>query len=184
MRAAVLSRPGVPDYTEFDPPTAVPGHTVVRVTAAGLNPFDVARAAGRIPELRGPYPAVAGHEGVGTVRGRRIYFGRTRSPYGSMAEFALVPDDALVELDPVLPDALAVALGTSGVAAWLALVSRARLAAGETVLVLGATGVVGTLTVQLARILGAGRVVADGRDPTAPARTLDPGGEAKVELSA
>ena len=64
-------------------------------------------------------------------------------------------------LDP----ALAVCLGVSGLAAWLGLEWRGRLAAGETVLVLGASGVVGQIAVQAAKLLGAGRVVAAARNP-------------------
>ena len=81
-------------------------------------------------------------------------------------------------LDP----ALAVCLGVSGMAAWVGLSWRGRLAEGETVLVLGASGVVGQIAVQAARLLGAGRVVAAARDEAALARAGELGADALVRL--
>lgn len=183
MRAAVLAGPGLPVYGVFPEPTPTSGHAVVEVSAAGLNPIDIAVAAGRIPEAQTGFPRVAGHEGVGLVGGRRMYFGRTKTPFGAMGERALAPEDALFEVHDEVPDDLAVALGTSGVAAWLSLTARARLCPGETVLVLGATGVVGTLAVQLARIRGAGRIVAAGRAADSLAAAHSRGADALVDLN-
>jgi NADPH:quinone reductase-like Zn-dependent oxidoreductase len=71
-----------------------------------------------------------------------------------------VPEDAVCELADGVDSVVAAALGNSGLAAWLALEWRAKLVPGETVLVLGATGAVGGAAVQIARELGAGRVIA------------------------
>ena len=92
--------------------------------------------------------------------GRRVYFDAPVAPYGSMAERAVASDDALFDIDDGIDDATAAALGNSGVGAWLAVAWRSRLRPGETVLVLGATGAVGSIAVQAAKQLGAGRVVA------------------------
>jgi NADPH2:quinone reductase len=70
-----------------------------------------------------------------------------------------------VELPDGIDDAVAGCLGVAGIAAWVPLAERARVQEGETVLVLGATGVVGGIGVQAAKLLGAGRVVAAGRNP-------------------
>ncbi len=90
MLAAVLSGPGVPAFGAFPEPCPTTRHTVVEVLAAGLNPVDLALADGRIPELQAGYPRVAGHEGIGLIGDRRVYFGETRLPYGAMGELTLV----------------------------------------------------------------------------------------------
>jgi NADPH2:quinone reductase len=81
-----------------------------------------------------------------------------------MGERTLVEPDELIEVPEGIGDGLAVSFGISGLAAWLALTWRAELQAGESVLVLGASGVLGQIAVQGARLLGAGRVVAAARD--------------------
>jgi NADPH2:quinone reductase len=77
---------------------------------------------------------------------------------------------------------VASALGTPGIAAYLALTKRARVKAGETVLVLGASGVLGAIAVQVARLLGAARIIAGGRDEQALARSRELGADATVDL--
>ena len=138
------------------------------------------------PSRRGPppLPSVVGTEGVGTLAGdgRRVYFDASVAPFGSYAERTLVPADVPIELPDALDDGVAVALGVSGLAAWLPLAWRAQLQPGETVLILGATGVVGQLAVQAARLLGAGRIVAAGRDAEMLARAAQLGADATVDL--
>ncbi|MDW5598720.1 zinc-binding alcohol dehydrogenase family protein [Conexibacter stalactiti] len=183
MRAAVVEQYGTPVAREFDEPTAGEGQVVIAVAAAGVNPVDVARAAGTFYSGRDPLPFVAGGEGVGTLPdGRRVYFDRPVTPFGAIAERALVRSDATIELPDGLDDGLAVALGISGLAAWLPLAWRADLRPGETVLVLGATGVLGLIAVQAAKLLGAGRVVAAGRDAAALERAVAHGADATVRL--
>ena len=185
MRAAVLHEYGTPVFGEFEEPVAGEGQVVVEVAVAGVNPVDVRKAAGAYFAGRPPLPSVAGTEGVGVVAGsgRRVYFDRPVAPFGSMAERALVADDGLVELPDAIDDGLAVALGIAGLAGWLPFTWRARLQPGETVLVLGATGVVGQVAVQAARLLGARRVVAAGRDSELLAHAVALGADATVNLS-
>ncbi len=132
-----------------------------------LNPVDIKVASGgfygNVPSL----PYVPGSEGMGVVRtserlapGTRVRFGASRP--GALAELVAVPEESLVVVPDAVDDAFAAGIGVTGLAAWGSL-RAARLRAGERVLVLGATGMVGRLTVQLARILGAGRVVAAAR---------------------
>jgi NADPH:quinone reductase-like Zn-dependent oxidoreductase len=150
---------------------------VVEVLAAGLNPVDLMRLG------EAELPAVPGNEGVGVLDdGRRVYFERTIAPFGSFAERALVDAARSIPLPDALDDAAALAIGIAGLAGWLALESAAALARGESVLVLGASGPVGHVSVQAARLLGAGHVVAAARDVAAiePLRAL--GADAVVSL--
>ena len=186
MRAAVLHEYGTPRHGEFEEPVAGEGEVVVAVAAAGLNPVDVAKAAGTFYAGKPPLPSVAGQEGVGRVAagaGRRVYFDRPVPPFGSMAERALVAADALIDVPDGVPDHLAAALGVAGLAAWLPLTWRARLEPGERVLVLGASGVVGQIAVQAAKLLGAGRVVAAARDADGLRRARERGADATVLLA-
>lgn len=183
MNAAVVEEYGTPRYRAFEEPVAGHGQLVVEVEAAGLNPVDQAKAAGRFYTGRAPLPFVAGSEGVGTVEGgRRVYFDTTVAPSGSMAERTLVNASDAFDVPDGLDPGLAVAVGIAGLAAWLPLAWRARLQPGETVLVLGATGVVGSIAVQAAKLLGAARVVAAGRSEQALARAAAHGADATVRL--
>jgi NADPH:quinone reductase-like Zn-dependent oxidoreductase len=182
MRAAVVHEYGVPDEAEFQEPAAGPGQAVVDVLAAGLNPVDVAICAGRFYAGKPPLPFVAGREGVGMLGGERVYFDGPVLPFGSMAERALIDPSAAYPIPDGVRDGVAVALGIAGMAAWLSLTWRARLREGEHVLVLAASGVVGQIAVQAARLLGAGRVVAAARSPEGLERALALGADAAVRL--
>ena len=124
-----------------------------------------------------------GREGIGTVDGRRVYFTAT-NPFGSMAQRALAEEDNLFDVPDGLDDGVAVALGIAGLAAWLPLAWRAKVQEGEAVLVMGATGVLGSIAVQAAKLLGAGRVVAAGRDAEGLERAARLGADATVDLTA
>jgi NADPH2:quinone reductase len=182
MRAAVVHELGVPAPDDFAEPQAADGQAVVEVTAAGLNPVDVAICGGRFYAGAPPVPFVAGREGVGLLDGRRVYFDSPILPYGSMAERALIDPQAAYDVPDGVDDATAVALGISGLAAWLSLTARASLQPGEHVLVLAASGVLGQIAVQAARSLGAARVVAAARSREGLQRCLDLGADAAVTL--
>jgi NADPH:quinone reductase-like Zn-dependent oxidoreductase len=162
MNAAVLHEHGAPpEYGEFDEPVAADGHVIVEVDAAGVNHLDLVKASGTFYAGPPPLPSVVGSDGVGRLPdGRRVFFDSVLAPYGSMAERVIVPRNAVFEIADGVDSTVAAALGNTGLAAWLALEWRARLEPGETVLVLGATGAVGTAAVQIARALGAGRLIA------------------------
>jgi NADPH2:quinone reductase len=126
---------------------------------------------------------VVGSDGVGRLSdGRRVFFDSTEAPHGAMAERTLVSEDELFDVPEGVSDELAAALGNSGLAAWTALEWRARLQSGETVLVLGATGAMGNVAVQAAKLLGAGRVVAAARGGERLARMTERGADAVVDL--
>jgi NADPH2:quinone reductase len=183
VRAAILEAYGAaPRAGEFADPEPGPGQAVVDVTAAALHHLDLLKASGTFYMGPPPLPSVVGTDGVGRLEGRRVFFDATVPPYGSMAERALVPGDVLIDAEADVDDATAAACGNTGLGAWLALAWRSDLQPGETVLVLGATGAVGTVAVQAAKLLGAGRVVAAGRDADRLARLLDRGADATVSL--
>jgi NADPH:quinone reductase-like Zn-dependent oxidoreductase len=184
VRAAVLRDHGAtPQVEDFEDPGPSPGCVEVRVAAAGLHHLDLHKASGTFYTGPPPLPSVVGTDGVGRLEdGRRVYFDATVEPFGSMAERALVPDHALIELAEGCDDVVAAALGNTGLGAWLALTWRAELSRGETVLVLGATGAAGSVAVQAAKALGAGRVVAADRAGERLARLLERGADAVVEV--
>jgi NADPH:quinone reductase-like Zn-dependent oxidoreductase len=142
----------------------------------------VAICAGRFYAGKPPLPSVAGREGVGVLDGRRVYFDGPVIPFGSMAEKALVDPRSTYPVPDGVSDGVAVALGISGLAAWLALTWRADVKPGEHVLVLAASGVLGQIAVQAAKLLGAGRVVAAARSPEGLERCMELGADASVRL--
>jgi NADPH:quinone reductase-like Zn-dependent oxidoreductase len=182
MRAAVLQEYGAPVAGEFEEPSAESDQAVLDVLAAGLNPVDVAICAGRFYAGKPPLPSVAGREGVGMLDGARVYFDAPLAPFGSMAERALVDPSHTYPVPDGVEDGVAVALGISGLAAWLALTWRAELKPSEHVLVLGASGVLGQIAVQASKLLGAARVVAAARSQEGLARCLELGADAAVRL--
>lgn len=184
MRAAILRQYGQPpEPGEFDEPEAGDGQTIVEVVAAGLNPVDIAMASGTHYGGSPPLPSVVGREGIGrTAGGGRVYFDAPVAPYGSIAERAPIEADSAIPIPDGVEEGLAVSCGVAGLAAWLALEWRAGLREGETALVLGASGVVGQIAVQAARLLGAGRIVAAARDRDALARAVRLGADATVAL--
>ena len=186
MKAAVLEATGkAPKWEEFEEPEAVEGEALVRVLAASLKPVDRQLAAGT--HFASPrevdLPAVCGTDGVGQLEdGTRVFFGGCRPPFGAMAKLTVVPRAFCFPLPPGMDDETAAGLPNPGVSAWLSLTHRAKLARGETVLVLGATGVTGQLAVQIAKLLGAARVVAVGRNERVLARLGDLGADATIQL--
>jgi len=185
VRAAILREyDATPELGDFDAPAASDGSVTADVLAAGLNPVDLRKAAGAFPLApKPPLPSVAGWEGVARLDdGRRVYFDGPVPPHGALAERTLLEPGALFDVPDGVDDGVAVALGIAGLAGWLALEWSARLRAGETVLVLGASGTVGQVAVQAARLLGAGRIVAAGRSRAGLDRAAALGADATVPL--
>jgi NADPH2:quinone reductase len=166
MHAAVVNELGQPpQYQEFPDPVAGESEAIVHVRAAGLHPVVKARASGTHYSSDGVVPLIPGVDGVGTLDdGRRVYFGAARSPYGTMAELTVTRRAMFVPLPHGIEDAQAAAIANPGMSAWVSLKERARVEAGQTVLIMGATGVAGQMAIQVARHLGAKRVVGVGRN--------------------
>ena len=138
------------------------------MTAAALSHVVKSRASGTHYSSSGRFPFVVGIDGVGRLDdGRRVYFVLPNAPYGSMAERTVVPSSRCLGLPDELDDMTAAAIANPGVSSWAAYTERAKLKAGETVLINGATGAAGRLAVQIAKHLGAKKVIATGRDADA-----------------
>jgi NADPH:quinone reductase-like Zn-dependent oxidoreductase len=166
MKAAIVKAPkSSPEYGDFAEPVARDGFTIVHVKASALSQLTKSRASGSHYSTDGAFPAVAGTDGVGlTQDGKRVYFGLPEAPFGALAERSLVSTQHCIPLPNELDDVTAAAIANPGMSAWAALVERAHLQPGETVLVNGATGTAGRVAVQLAKYLGAKKVIATGRN--------------------
>jgi len=169
MKAAVVLRAGeAPVYGDFSAPQPAAGESRVTVAAAAISQVVKSRASGRHYSSSGQFPFVVGIDGVGRLDdGRRVYFVLPKAPYGSMAERAVVASAQCIGLPDELDDVTAAAIANPGMSSWAAYQERARLKAGETVLVNGATGTAGRLAVQIARHLGAKKVIATARNAEA-----------------
>ena len=186
MHAAVLQTIGtVPRYEEFQEPVVdTDGEVIVHVHAASLKPVDKQLASGSHYASRGELPRVCGSDGVGHLDdGQRVFFGGPRPPHGAMAQRTVVPRAFTFPVPKNVTDETAAALPNPGVSAWLSLAYRAKLVRGENVLILGATGVTGKLAVKIARLLGAARVVAAGRNQEALHALHDVGADATISLA-
>ncbi len=173
MKAAVVNVLGQPPkYEEFPDPTPIEGEAMVHVRTAGLHPIVKGRASGSHYSSTEKVPFVAGLDGVGVLDdGRRVYFVFGRQPWGTMAELAAAPMAMSIPVPDGLDDVHAAAIANPGMSAWMTLSERGALVKGETVLIQGATGVAGQLAIQVARYLGAKRIIASGRNVDALAST-------------
>jgi len=184
MKAAVLHQLGKPPrFEDFAEPTAGEEEVLIRVRAASLKMVDKQMASGSHYASPRQMPVICGIDGVGTLNdGSRVFFGGPRRPYGAMAELTVAPRAFCFPAPAELDDATASALPNPGVSAWLSLAHRAKLAPGERVLILGATGVTGQLAVQIAKLLGARRVVAAGRNRHALRKLSELGADSTIQL--
>ena len=182
MKAFYLSAAGVPPKV-VDLPTPEPadnGQVLVSVIAAGLNPVDSLLTIAA--NDRGPHPRVLGLEGAVSLDDRAYYIERAVSPNGTLAEWTIVREADLIALPDNLDPTSAVPLGIAGLAGWVPVETVVAVQKGETVVVLGATGAVGQAAVKAASYLGAGRVVAVGRNEALLKRLLQRGADAYVVL--
>jgi NADPH2:quinone reductase len=187
VRAAIVREIGsLPEAGECPDPEASDGREPVEVLAAGLNPIDIAVAAGRYFGGHPPLPYVPGAEAVARLPdGRLGYFhgdglGTVRN--GTFAERVLfAPQQAFPVPEGLEPD-LAGSIGAAGLAGFAPLTWLAPVQSDDVVLVLGATGTAGIVAVQTARLLGAARIVAAGRNEAALERARERGADAIVRL--
>jgi len=177
---------GTPDVRQVPEPEVRDGDVFLRVRAAAINPVDLSISRGGFyrgdPEL----PYVPGSEGVGELDGQLVYFevaGGFEGRTGSLAELVAVPRESFLPLPDSIQPPLALGLGIAGLAAWLGLEWTGKLQPGERVLVLGASGPVGQVGVQAAKLLGAGRVVAAARSEAGLARARELGADATVSCA-
>jgi NADPH:quinone reductase len=187
VRAAVVGELGrPPELGDVPEPEPSEARSVVEIVAAGLNPLDIAVAAGRYFAGHPEPPYVPGAEAVVRLDGGRLAYlygdGLGVRRNGTFAERALYPAAETIPVPEGVDAPLAAACGIAGLAGWLPLAWRAPVRKGETVLVLGATGTVGLVALQAAKLLGAGRVIAAGRNDAALRRAGERGADVTVQL--
>ncbi len=161
MRAIRITEFGGPEVLRLvddEPePAPPPGMTLMEVDAAGINFADTHQAEDTYL-APASLPMVPGAEAVGRLPdGRRVV---ALLAGGGYAERAVVAPQAAFDVPDDVSDGAALALVLQGTTAWHLLHTSARIAPGESVVVLAAAGGVGSLAVQLARQMGAGRVIA------------------------
>ena len=174
MKAIRVNRTGGPEvleYVDVPVPEPQPGQALVRLEAIGVNFIDVYHRTGL---YKMPLPFTPGSEGAGVVEGtgRRVAFAMVPGAY---AEYAVVPEEKLIELPDGVDTKLAAAVMLQGMTAHYLAVSTFPIREGHTVLVHAAAGGVGALLVQIAKMRGA-RVIG-----TASTRHLDVAREAGAD---
>ena len=185
MNAAVVrSFDHPPRYETYEVPEPDgPDQQIAQVMAVGLHPRVRTGASGRHYTSTGTLPMIPGIDGVARLNdGRKVYFVIRDDTWGSMAEKAVVDLRLMVPL-PENVDVLKVASALNpAMSAWVALRRRVPLRPGQSVLVLGATGNAGGMAVQIAKRLGAGRVVGAGRNADRLAALRQLGADEVVSL--
>ncbi|WP_218096242.1 quinone oxidoreductase family protein [Paenibacillus solanacearum] len=166
MKAAIVKEKGtIPVMGHFDSPVATGGQVIINVSATALSRVSKFRSMGLHYSSDGNFPVVAGIDGVGTlVDGSRVYFALPTAPYGSLAEQTIVNEKLTVRLPDGIDDLTAAAIANPAMSSWAALIFRAGFKSGQTVLINGATGVSGSLAVQIAKGLGANKIIVTGRN--------------------
>lgn len=193
LQALVISdidtSPSVGDLRKPEPEL---GESLLAVVAAPLNPIDIWVASGRFFAGHPPVPYVPGVEAVGRVIGPSALtpgtlvftcldgLGVTRN--GTCAEYVRASDSTLIPVPDEVEPAFAAALGTASLAGWIPLRDLARVERDDVVLVLGASGTAGFVAVQVAKMLGAARVVAVGRRSGGLERARLAGADAVVAI--
>ncbi|MFI6078035.1 zinc-binding dehydrogenase [Actinoplanes sp. NPDC051343] len=186
MKAAVVDRlGGTPQYRDVGEPPVHDGEVRVTVAAVAVENVDRAIVAGThytAAEFQSALPAIPCFDGIGHLPdGSLVGFGGLKPPQGALAEHVIVPATHTVPIPDGIEPPTAAAL-SSAISA-MCMRTAAGLTAGETVLIQGATGVAGRLAVQIARLLGAGRIVATGRDRAALDEVAALGADAVIDTA-
>ena len=185
MHAAVVhsfDRP--PRYEEYATPAPGPHEILVEVVAAGLHPRVRSGASSSHYTSDGELPMVPGIDGVARrPDGQLIYFVADDTPARHDGRHAVVDERRSVELPAGLDPVVVAAAMNPAMSSWVALHRRVDFQPGQRVLVLGATGNAGQMAVQIAKRLGAGEVVAAGRDAERLDRLAAVGADTLVSLA-
>lgn len=187
MKAAVLHKFGeAPKFEDFPDPTPGDGQILIHVKAVALENVDKMMAEGShfaSQQFLSTLPAIVGFDGIGTLEdGTLVGFGGVKAPYGTMAEKTVIPDKYYVRVPEGVDAVTAAALPASALTSLFPLKWGAKLQPGETVLINGATGVSGKLAVQIAKLLGAGRVIGTGRNEESMKQAIEFGADAMIDL--
>jgi NADPH:quinone reductase-like Zn-dependent oxidoreductase len=185
MHAALVEEfSSPPRYHEIPPPVPNQGEVLLKVRAAALSNLVRSQANGSHYSSGTTLPFTPGNDGVGVGEdGARVYFISPRAPFGSMAEYTVVSRATTIPLSADIDDAIAAALGNPGLATWGSLLGRAKLQPGEVVMINGATGIAGRQAIQVAKYLGASKIIATGRNQEALAGLEALGANETISLS-
>jgi NADPH:quinone reductase len=175
-----LGGPEVLQVKEVPRPVAGPDETLIEVDRAGINFSDIWRRG--VGWSQHPLPVIPGFEVVGrrVSDGVRVV-GATAKGAGGYAEFAAMPDLLTLPIPDGVSDTAALATMIQGITAWGALVESGRVKEGETVVVMAAAGGLGSMAIQLAKLHGAGRVIAVSSSEEKRKLTLELGADAAVD---
>lgn len=195
MKAVRFHKTGGPEvlvHEEVPVPTIADDEVLIRVEAAGVNFADVMRRRGDDYPEPSPPPFILGVEVAGTVAavGKAVTSLPIGTPVlatpgaGGYAQYIRVPAAIVIPLPPGFDAVRASALVAHGLTAALALRKAARLAPGETVLIEAAAGGLGSFAVQLAKLYGAGKVIAAASTPEKRALAERLGADASVDYTA
>jgi NADPH2:quinone reductase len=183
--ALITELKSLPEPAELDEPQAGAGEIVVTVEAVALNPVDISVGNGVFYGGHPPLPYPPGCEAAGrTADGELVYLfgeGRGITKPGFMTERVVVPKDLPLRLADGTDPAVAATIGIAGIAGWIPVAWKAKVTPYDRVLVLGASGAVGLIAVQAAKLLGA-HVVAAGRDLAKLERARQLGADETVTL--
>jgi NADPH:quinone reductase len=171
MKAIILDGPGKPEtmkLAERPKPEPGPGEIRIAVRAAGLNPVDYKLAANGIPTWT--YPFIPGVDGAGIVdelgegvtdwvKGDRVVYHGDMTKPGTFAEYAVTTAQTAAKIPDGLSFVEAAAFPCAGLTAYLALVRKMRVGQGQSILVHAGAGGVGGYAIQLAKALGASRIL-------------------------
>ena len=180
MRAVQVSEVGGPEVlrvADLPEPRPGEGEVLIEVALAGVNFGDTHQREGQYIAER-ELPFVLGGEVAGTVDGRRVV---ALLETGGYAERAVAPAQRTFDIPDGVSDHAALALLIQGLTAWHLYRTAARLGDGESVVVHSAAGGVGGLAVQLAKPMGAGRVIATAGSPERRDRALELGADVAVD---
>lgn len=179
MKAIQMTEQGGPDVlrlVDLPDPVPGPGQVLIRVEAAAVNFSDVMRRRGDVYPVPTPSPFVPGAEVAGTVAavgegvdnfeiGTPVFGTVGTDGSGGYAELALAYSGSLIPVPAGLELDAAAGIVVSGLAAAVILGEVARLAPGEAVFVPAAAGGVGSYAVQIAKLMGAGTIIAGASTP-------------------
>jgi NADPH2:quinone reductase len=179
IQQAAFGGPEVLELVELPVPEPSDGQVLIRVTRAGVNFADTHQREDQYVQ-RQALPLVPGSEVAGVVdgTGERVV---ALCGHGGYAEYAVAPADRVFPIPDALGDDAALALLLQGLTAWHLYRTCARVAEGESVLVISGAGGVGSLAVQLGRPLGAGRVIATASSPEKRELCLELGADAAID---
>ncbi|HEY4897964.1 MAG TPA: NADPH:quinone oxidoreductase family protein [Solirubrobacteraceae bacterium] len=185
MRAIQMTEFGGPEVlrlAELDRPEAGPGEVLIRVSRAGLNFADTHTRTNSYVQ-KATLPLVPGGEVAGVCEdtGQRVV---ALTGTGGYAEYAVAPADRVFPIPEDLDDGTALAMIVQGTTAWHLYRTSGQVAEGESVVVHGAAGGVGSLAVQLGRPMGAGRVIATASSEEKRRTALELGADVAIDPAA